>query len=77
MVQMGVNVYHLYHLRMIMNVVSLASYHSHTLGPEKYVHHPMDHVQQRALMALDCLILITFCLYQHLPHVSLLCLVHN
>ena len=57
-----------------MNVVSLALYHSHTLGPEKYVQHPPDHVQQRALMALDCLMLITFCLCQRQKHVSL---VHN
>ena len=71
MAQMKVNVDLLCHLSVIMSVVSLESFHSHTLVPEKYVPHlRMAHVQHKAQMVLDYLMLTTFCLYQHLPHVS-------
>ena len=70
MAQMRVNVYHLCHLRMTISVESLESFHSHTLGPEKYAHHLMDHVQHKDQMVPDYLMLITLCLYQHLLHVS-------
>ena len=70
MAQMKANVDRLCHLRVISGVVSLGSFHSHTLVPEKYVHHLMVHVQHKAQMVLDYLMLTTFCLYQQLPHVS-------
>ena len=60
-----------------MSVVSLESFHSHTLVPEKHVRHIMDRVQQRAQMVPDCQMLITFCLYQQPLRVSELCLLMN
>ena len=72
---MKVNVYHLYHLRVITRVVSLGSFHSHTLEQEKYVQHRMAHAQRKDQMVLDCLIQIISCLYQHILPVSFLCLV--
>ena len=63
------NVNHHCHLRVIIkfNVVDMVLFHSLILVPEKYVPHlRMTHVQHKAQMVLDCLMLITFCLYQHL-----------
>ena len=76
--QMKENVCRLYQLRvpLITRVVSLESFHSHTLEQEKYAYRRMARAQRKDQTVLDCLILITFCLYQHILQVSFLCSVH-
>ena len=69
---MKANVDYLCHLSVIMSVESLGSFHSHILVPDKCVHHLMVHVQCKVQMVLDCLMLITCCLYQHLSQVRYL-----
>ena len=73
---MKVNAFGLYHLKVIMHVVSLGSSPSHTLGPEKYVQHQMAFVYETAQMVQDYPMLTIFYLYQHLLHVSFPCLIN-